>query len=71
MGIRLWQELHLGNQFQVQAKPLIQIVLPEWEGWRGTQFVFSSDKAPDCGRSGSVFPRGLGNLLIGDNPHFT
>jgi hypothetical protein len=24
-GIRLCQELHLGNQFQVQAKPLIQI----------------------------------------------
>lgn len=28
-GIRLGQELHLGGQFQFQAKPLIQLVLSE------------------------------------------
>ncbi len=55
-GIQPWQELHLGNQFPAQAKPLIQIVLPEWGDWRQTRFVFSSDKAPDCGRSGSLSP---------------
>jgi len=28
-GIRLGQELHSGGQFQLQAKPLIQVVQPE------------------------------------------
>ena len=42
----------MGNQFQVRAKPLIQIVLPEWEDVRGTRFVFSSETTPDYGQGG-------------------
>jgi hypothetical protein len=40
----------LGGQFQGQAKPLIQLVLPEQRDWSGARFVPSADTVPNWGR---------------------
>lgn len=37
-----------------KAKPLIQLVLPEYRDWRGARFVPSADTVPNWGRIGGM-----------------